>query len=186
MHISMESWMRIHFYAINALDHVDRNNITYYSFFEFDFQKSRMISTNFHLLTESKKWVISHNQLLFNKQICLYMKNNHDRLFFLDSKIRDEIFYSTNQYGCHCYYILNNLQETHPIYGTDNMHFYLNWYNSRFKGLLDKSHKEDLGFSDINMDLFRTNLEYVDYFKLRKEEKFILEKISNLKMDIIY
>ena len=36
------------------------------------------------------------------------------------------------------------------------------------------------------MDLFRTNLEYVDYFKLRKEEKFILEKISNLKMDIIY
>jgi hypothetical protein len=67
------------------------------------------------------------------------------------------------------------------------MLFYLDWYNSRFvAGWGNILTKDDPYFENINMDLFKTNLEYIDYLKLIKEEKFILEKISNLKMDIIY
>jgi hypothetical protein len=67
------------------------------------------------------------------------------------------------------------------------MLFYLDWYNSRFVAGWGKILvKNDPYFQNIDMDLFKTNLEYIDYLKLIKEEKFILEKISNLKMDIIY
>lgn len=174
--------------AINLLDFPNRNNTTYYSFFEFNFQKNMTICTNFDLLNESRHWVINRNQLCFNKQVCLYLKNNHDyRLYFLDSKIRDELFYSSNVYGYHFYYILNNIQETYPIYNKANMNFYFEWYNSRYRGAVYNLSKKDinLDFPDINMNLYRTNLEYVDYCKLWMNEKLILEKISNLKMDII-
>ena len=187
MHISVESWFKIHLMAINSLDFPNKNNITYYSFFEFNYQKNT-ICTNWDLLNESRNWVINRNQLFFNKQVCLHLKNNYDRLYFLDSKIRDELFYSSNLYGYHFYYILNDLQETYPIYNKANMNFYFEWYNSRYRGVVYNLSKKDidLNFPGINMNLYRTNLEYVDYCKLWMEEKLILEKISNLKMDIIY
>ena len=40
--------------AINLLDFPNRNNTTYYSFFEFNFQKNMTICTNFDLLNESR------------------------------------------------------------------------------------------------------------------------------------
>jgi hypothetical protein len=59
------------------------------------------------------------------------------------------------------------------------MQFYLNWYNSRFvPGWGKHLVNNDPYFQNINMDLFKTNLEYIDYLKLWEEEKFILEKIS--------
>ena len=135
---------------------------------------------------KSKDNIIPVNQLLFNKQVCLHLKNNSNGLFFLDSKIRDELFYSSGTYGHNFYYILNDLHEICPIHNMKDMHLYINWYNSRFAPDWGyRLEENDPYFQSINMGLFRTNLEYIDYLKLREEEKFILEKISNLKMDII-
>ena len=186
MYISSETWLKIHSCAMDSLGNNFWKNCTSYSYFNFDLPNEK-ISIDFDLIKKSRDNVIPINQLIFNKQVCLHLKNNSVGLFFLDNKIRDELFYGYDKYGHNFYYILNDLHDICPIHSNNEMIFYLDWYNSRFvAGWGNISTKNDPYFENINMDLYKTNLEYIDYLKLIKEEKFILEKISNLKMDIIY